>query len=102
MNVIVQTGPFLSLHLRKLPVTGADSIQLVDQINGILYRSCAGVRSIVFCFVFVHLSGKQHSWEILLNRYLDERICLIIHEHGIVFGPMLLDQIALQNQSLQL
>ena len=84
--------------------SGLDKLQsaIVDQINGILYRSCAGIRSIVFCFVFVHLSGKQHSWEILLNRYLDERICLIIHEHGIVFGPMLLDQIALQNQSLQL
>ena len=38
MNVIVQTGPFLSLHLRKLPVTGADSIQLVDQINGMLVQ----------------------------------------------------------------
>ena len=30
------------------------------------------------------------------DRYLDKRIRLIIPEHGIIFWPVLLDQIALQ------
>ena len=101
MNMVVQAGAVLSDHFGQRPVAGTDPVQLVDQLDGILHRSRAGVRSKVFCMVLVHPARKEHPWIFLLHRYLDKRIGLVIHEHGIVLRSVLLDEVALQYQCFQ-
>ena len=102
LNMIIQAGPLFSHVFRQIPAAGTNLVKLVNQLNRILHRARAGIRPVIFRLVLLQLPGKKHPGIILIYRHLDIRIRLVIHKHGIILGPVLLDQIALQNQSLQL
>ena len=77
-------------------------IKLFQKFNDILYRSGIGVGTEVFGMVTLHLMAVKDPWEIFLHGNPDIRISLIIGQHGVVVRPVLFDEIAFQNQSLQL
>ena len=101
MNVIIEAGPLFADIPRQASVAGTDVIQLLYQFNHILHRACAGIWPEIFRLVLAHAPGKQHSGKGFVNRHLDKRITFIILQHGIVFRPVFLDQIALQHQRFQ-
>ena len=47
LDVVIQAGPLRSDVSGETAVAGAQLVQLADQLDGILYCSCAGVRAIV-------------------------------------------------------
>ena len=102
VDMVIETWPFLALHFGQLLIAGTDTVQLVNQINRIFYCSSRSIGAIIFRLILVHLPCKQYPWEIFLHRHFDKRIGLVIHEHGVVFGPVLLNQITLQHQRFQL
>ena len=99
--MVIKARALFSDVFWQIPVAAADMIQLVKQINRISDCLPACIRSKIFCLVFEHLSCQHHSRKVFIYCNLDKRICLIIHQHGIVFRMMLFDQIAFQYQCLQ-
>ena len=74
----------------------------MDQFQRILHRPGAGIRAEVpAAAVLFHIPGKQQSGKILSHCGFNIGICLIVLEHGIIPGPVLLDQVAFQHQSFQ-
>ena len=102
LDMIVQAGSLFPGVPGQIPVAAPDMIQLMDQIDRIPDCLRTGVGSEIFCLVLQHLPRKDDSGKWFISRHFDERICLIIHEHGIVFRPVFLDQITLQDQRLKL
>ena len=76
--MVIQTRAVLSDIFRKVPAACPDLPELVDQIDRVLYRPGAGVRSEIPAFVLLHRSGEQDSRERLVRRDLDIRIRLVI------------------------
>ena len=101
LHVIIKTGSVLACISWQGTVTGTHLIKLSHQLYHIFYCTAACVGAEVSGLVFFHSSGKKHSWIWLINCYLDERITLVILQHGIIFGTVLLDQIAFQNKCFQ-
>ena len=95
MDMIIQAGTLFANILRKPAAAGAQTIDFIEQVNGILDCSRTRLWSEIARFILLHRSGKKHSRIILRYRYLDIRISLVIPEHGVVLRAMLLDQIAL-------
>ena len=100
--MIIQTWAFLAGISGQHPPAASDMIDFTKQFQGILCRACTCIRTEIFRFIPFFLSGKDKSGKILTHRRFNKRIALVILEHGVVFRTMLLDQIALQNQSLHL
>ena len=100
-NMIVQAGPVSSDLLRQTPAAASDPVKLPDQINGIFYSAGAGIGAEIPGFILFHGSGKQDPGIFLPHRHFNKRIGLVILQHGIVLGPVFLDQIALQHKSFQ-
>ena len=102
MNVIIQAGPVQADIPGQIPVTRPDLVQLVQQLYRLLHRPCTRIRPVIPGFVLLHPSCKQHPGIGFLHRHFNKRITLVILEHGVVFGTVLFDQVALQHQRLQL
>ena len=102
MDMVIQAGPLLADIPGQAPAAGPDLVELVNQIDGILDRARAGVGAVILRLILFEPPGKKHPRKVLSHRHLDVRVCLVIHEHGVVLGPVLLDKVALQHQGLQL
>ena len=102
MDVIIQAGTLLPDITGQPAVTAADLVQLPDQLDGILHGPCTGVGAEILRLILCHPADHHHPRKRLVHRHLYKWIGLIIHQHGIVFGTVLFDQITLQHQCLQL
>ena len=100
--MVVKTGPVLSDVPRQVSGTRSDPVNLMEQVNHILHCPGAGKGAEILVFILFHCPGKQDSGKSLGDRHFNVRIRLVVLEHGIVFRPVLLDQIAFQHKSLQL
>ena len=76
--MVVQARTFLSDVLRKIPAACPELPELVDQVDGVLHRSGAGIWTEIPAFVLFHGSGEQDSRERLVRSDLDVGICLVI------------------------
>ncbi len=102
MNMIIQTRPVLSYIFWKVSITASDMIYLSQKINRILHRSSTRIGSKIFCLIFDH-SPHHHDTRICFcDGYFYERICFVIHQHGIVFRPVFFNKITLQYKRFQL
>ena len=103
MDMIIQTRSLFSDIPRQIPLAGADLIDFPQKLDRILHGPGAGVRTEIPALVLFHRSVKKGSADNPRStRHFDKRIGLVIFEHRIVFRAMLLDQVALQDQCLQL
>ncbi len=102
MDMVIQTGPFLSDIPGQVPIAAPEMVQLVKQLDRIPHRLAAGVGPEIFCLILHHIPRQHHPGERLTHRHLDKRIRFIVHQHGIILRPMLLDQVAFQHQGFQL
>ena len=101
-DLVIQAGPFLSDIPRENSAAVPDLIKLPQKINGI--ADCPGAleRSEISGFVFFHLPRELNPGIFLLHGDTDIGISLVIFQKGIVLGPVLLDQVVLQDQGFQL
>ena len=95
LHMVIQTRSALTEIIRELLVAGAQMVDLLHQINGILDSRRAGKRSEIFCLVLFQLTRKKDSGVSFSQRHFDIRIGLIVTKHSIILWAMLLDQIAL-------
>ena len=100
--MIVQTWPLLPCIPGQIAAAAPYMVQLMQKVNGIPDCLGACIRPKILCFILHHFSGKHHSWVGFIDRHLNKRIGLIIHEHGIILWPVLFNQVTLQHKSLQL
>ena len=101
-HMVIEAGPVLSDIPGQDPAAVPQGIHAVQKLDGLLDRLGAGKRPEISGFVLFHLPGKEQAGIRLLDSDLDIRIGLIVLEHGIVSGPVLLDQVVLQDQGFQL
>ena len=47
LDMVIKTRPLLPYILGQIPITGADLVQLMNQINGVLHRTGAGVGAVI-------------------------------------------------------
>ena len=95
VDMVIQARSFLSDILRQFPVAASDTVQFPYQLNGILNSPSTGVRAKIFCLILHHFSGQHDPREGFVYRHLNERIGFIIHQHGVVFGAVFLNQVTL-------
>ena len=100
--MVIEAGPVLSDIPGQDPAAVPQGIHAVQKLDGLLDRLGAGKRPEISGFVLFHLPGKEQAGIRLLDSDLYIRIGLIVLEHGIVSGPVLLDQVVLQDQGFQL
>ena len=87
-----------ALFLRKTQIAVADLIGLFQQIQRILHRLPARIRSEILCLILSPCPREKHPRKRLLHRHPDVRIMLVVLEHRIVLRPVLFNQVALQHQ----
>ena len=102
VHMKIQTGPVLAEIPGQHPAAIPQPVHAVDQLDRTAHSLRTGKRPEIAGLILLHLTRKKNPRILLPHRDLDIGICFIILEHRIVLGPMLLDQIILQNQSLQL
>ena len=98
LDMVIEAGPLLADIFREIPLTGADLVDFSQKLDGILHGSGAGVGAKIPALILFHRSGKKNPGVILVHGHIDEGIGLIVLEHRVVFWPVLLDEVALQNQ----
>ena len=72
--------------------------QSLEQGQRFMHRAGAGIRSVILRPILFHPSGGIYSGVFFTPGYFDERIGLVIPQTDVVARPMLLDQIAFENQ----
>ena len=97
-----QAGALLPDITGQPAVAAADLIKLPDQLDGILHGPSTGVGAEILRLILCHPADHHHPRKRFIHRHLNKRIGLVIHQHRIVFGTVLFDQITLQHQRLQL
>ena len=97
LDMVVKARPLLSDILGKASVAASQMIQLPYQFNRILHCSHTRIRTKIFSLIFLHLTGHHNSRVCLIYRNFDKRIAFVIHQHGIVFRAVFLDQITFQH-----
>ena len=90
-DMIIQARASLSDVPRKHTVAGANPINLLHQIDRVLDCSSARIRAKISALVLFHRARRHHTREILSDRHLDIGICLVVLEHRVVAGLVLLD-----------
>ena len=61
LDMVIQTGPLLARVLGKPPAAGSDPVQLVNQLQGVFYRPCAGKRAKIPAFPILFMSLENKS-----------------------------------------
>ena len=100
-HMIIKAGTILPEISWKRPVTGAHPVQLPHKLDHIFHCTGACIWAEIAVLVFLHPPGKKHPGIRLLDSNLNERITLVILQHGIVFGTVFLDKITLKYKSLK-
>ena len=101
-DMMVEAGPVLPDALRQLPVAAADAVKLPQQIDSVPHGSRRGKGPEIAGGILLHFPGNGDAGVHLPGGDADERVALVVLEHRIVFGPVLLDQVRFQHQRLQL
>ena len=101
-DLMIQTWPVLANVGRKVSIAGPYAIQFMQQLQGLFHCSRTGIGSKISGLVPLLGSGEHHPGIILLQCHPDKGVGLIVHQHGIILGAIFLDQIAFQNERLQL
>ena len=95
-DMIFEAWPFLQV------LTGPQRKQPPQELQAFMHRCHIRIRTKVTCSVLEHPPRDEYPREILLHRHLHIRIALIILQTDIIARPMLLDEIAFQDQRLDL
>ena len=98
----VEAGPLLSYVPGQGPAAVPEAVDPVQELYGLPDRQAAGKGAEIPGLVLFDLAGEQDPWIVLLDGHLDIGVGLVIPEHGVVLGHMLLDEVVLQHQGLQL
>ena len=74
----------------------------VQQLHRGTHRITACERPEILCSVLFHLTHHEKPRIRLVHGHLDVRIGFVVDEHRVVLGPVLLNEIVLENQCLEL
>ena len=77
-------------------------IKLSYQFNSIFYCTGTGIRTKIFCLIFLHPPCHHYTRERFIYSYFYKWIRFIIHQHRIVFWSVFFNQITFQNKRFQL
>ena len=99
--MVVQAGTGFSEILRKSSVAGWQHKYFVRFLDRAFYVIAAFVRSDIFRSVVVFLQGIAELFPVARTD-ADIAVALVVLEQNVVFGRVLLDKAALQNQRLKL
>jgi hypothetical protein len=80
---------------------GAEGEELVEGVEGLVDGAGAGVWSEVASAVLLDAAHVGHTGPLLLHGDLDVGVGFIVFEQDVVLGAVLLDQVHLEQQSLQ-
>ncbi len=100
--MVVKTLALSTYLFWQRAVAGPKAVEFIYKFNGVLDCGCAGERAEVPGLVFFHKTGKEYTGKRLGYGDLYVGIGLVILEHGVVAGTVLLDEVVLKNQRLQL
>ena len=100
-DVIIQAD-LLLVPLLYLSAAGAQLEHLLDDPQRLPHRPGVGVGAEVPVAVLLDLADHDRARERLVHGQADVRILLVIPQADIVVGPVLLDQVRLENQRLDL
>ena len=95
--MVLQAGP-VHVHVAAL----ADGKQGPQQAHGRAQGAHVRVRAVIARPVPGHAPRDIHAREIVLQGYLQVRIRFIVPQHDVVPRPVLFDEVALQDQGLDL
>ena len=101
-DMIIQARPVLADIFRQLPAAGPYLIKLSEKLYRVPDSRRIDIRAVVKSLILLHTSCEHDTRKCLVDRYTDIRVTLVILEHGIVFRPVLLDQIGFQHERFQL
>ena len=72
--------------------------QALEQGQRFMHRAGAGIRPVILRPILFHPSGGIYSGIFFIPCHFNERVGLVIPQTDVVTRPMLLDQIAFENQ----
>ena len=81
---------------------GAEPVEVVKERQRVLGSTDIGVWSEVTRPVFLDIVREECARIVLPDRHLDEGVGLVIHKHCIVLGSVFFDEIAFEDECLNL
>ena len=101
LDVVEQARPLQdALALGDLQVAGAEGEDPAQQLQRLVDAGGGRVRADVATAVPGQLARAHDPGEILVERDLDERVALVVAQPDVEAGPMLLDQVRLEQEGL--